>query len=89
MTKTSKAKLAYMAEYQKRPEVVAKGTERKAARRAAEKAGLVHVGDGKEVDHKRMLDQGGGNSPGNLRVRSASENRSWRKDHPEAYGRKK
>jgi hypothetical protein len=33
-----------------------------------EKAGKVHKGDGKQVDHKRALVQGGSNSKSNLRV---------------------
>mgnify|MGYP000508835390 CR=1 FL=1 len=57
MTKTSKAKLAYMAEYQKQPENAAKGVERKRNRRAALREGTVHVGDGKEIDHKKMLEE--------------------------------
>jgi hypothetical protein len=41
------------------------------------KAGLVKKGDGKDVDHKTPLSKGGGNNKGNLRVVSASENRSF------------
>jgi hypothetical protein len=89
MTKTSKAKLAYMAEYQKRPENVDKRVARNAARREAIREGVVKKGDGKEIDHKRMLDKGGSNDKSNRRVVSASENRGWRKDNPEAYGKKK
>ena len=59
MTKSSKAKLAYMAQYQKSPENVEKRVERNKARRQALAAGIVHKGDGKEIDHKRPLDEGG------------------------------
>ena len=51
--------------------------ERNAARRTLEHMGLVHKGDGKDVDHKRPLSKGGSNTVGNLRVRSAHANRSY------------
>jgi 5-methylcytosine-specific restriction endonuclease McrA len=41
--------------------------------------GLVHKGDNKDVDHKKMLDKGGGNSRSNLRVVTEHFNRSWKK----------
>jgi hypothetical protein len=53
--------------------------EQNAARAAAEKAGLVRKGDGKEVSHKRAADNGGSTKKGNLFVQPASKNRSWRK----------
>lgn len=34
---------------------------------------------GKDIDHKVMLDKGGGNSRSNLRVRSEKANRGWNK----------
>ena len=42
-----------------------------------EKAGVVHQGDGKDVDHKRPLVKGGGTSRANLRIRDRSRNRSF------------
>lgn len=48
------------------------------ARRQMIREGKVRVGDGKDVDHRRPLAQGGSNHPSNWRVRPASENRSWR-----------
>lgn len=45
-----------------------------------EKAGKVHKGDGKDVDHKTPLSKGGGTGPGNLRVVPASENRSFKRN---------
>lgn len=54
-----------------------KNIERKQARRDAVKAGLVHVGDGKDIDHIKPLSKGGVTKPGNLRVKSASANRSY------------
>ena len=89
MPKSSKAKLAYMAEYQKKPENVAKRVERNSARRDALREGIVHKGDGKEIDHRTPLDKGGSNAKSNQRVVSASENRAWRKDHPDMYGKNK
>ena len=38
-------------DYQGKPEQIKRRAQRNAARRAAEKAGKVHKGDGKEVDH--------------------------------------
>lgn len=86
MPKTSAKKLAYMAEYQKRPENVDKRVERNKARREALRDGVVRKGDDKEIDHKRMLDEGGSNAPSNRRVVDASTNRGWRKKNPRAYG---
>ena len=87
MPKTSAKKLAYMAEYQRRPENVDKRVERNQARREALRDGTVRKGDGKEIDHKRMLDAGGSNAPSNRRVVSASANRGWRKKNPGVYGK--
>lgn len=89
MPKSSPAKLAYQAEYNRRPEEKAKAVERRRNRRHAEADGLVHKGDGKDIDHRRMLDQGGSNAKSNLRVVDAKSNRGWRAEHPKAYGGKK
>ena len=48
--------------------MIKKRTEQNAARREAEKAGLVHKGDGKAVDHIKPLSKGGTNDRSNLRV---------------------
>lgn len=66
-----------VALYTSKPEVKKKRAEQNAARRTMERAGLVHKGDGKDVDHKTPLSKGGGNTKGNLRVVSASSNRSF------------
>ena len=66
-----------VAKYTSKPSVVKKRTEQNAARAAMVKAGKAHKGDGKDVDHKRPLSKGGSNSTSNLRVVSASENRSF------------
>lgn len=89
MTKSSKAKLAYMAEYQKSPENVEKRVERNKARREGIREGVVKKGDGKEIDHKKPLDVGGSNDKSNRRVVDAKTNRSWRDDKPTMYGKKK
>ncbi len=47
------------------------------ARRLAVKKGLVKPNDGKDVDHKVALSKGGTNAASNLRVTSASDNRSF------------
>jgi len=51
--------------------------KRNAARRDMEKAGRVSKGDGKDVDHVKPLSKGGGAGTSNLRVKSASANRSF------------
>lgn len=89
MPKSSPRKLAYMAERQKSPEEVEKRVDRNRARRHAIAAGKVSVGDGREIDHKKMLDKGGSDKDSNTRVVSAAENRAWRKNNPDAYGKKK
>lgn len=52
-----------------------KRASRNAARAKMEKAGKVHKGDGKDVDHKNSNPKD--NSKGNLRVQSKSKNRSF------------
>lgn len=70
-------KREYQAEYQKRPEQVRRRVMRNAARREMIREGKAHVGDGKDIDHKQMLDHGGTNARSNLRVRSRKANRGW------------
>lgn len=79
MVKSTKEKLAYQKAYNARPEEVAKRVKNNAARREAIKDGRASVGDGKDVAHKRSLENGGGNAPGNLVVQSRKENRGWRR----------
>jgi len=54
--------------------------QRNKARRLMEREGLVHKGDGKDVDHKRALTNGGKTVKSNLRVSSASANRSFKRN---------
>jgi hypothetical protein len=50
---------------------------RNGARRIMEREGKVTKGDGKDVDHKKPLSKGGAKSRSNLRVQSATHNRSF------------
>lgn len=61
--------------YQSKPEQIKNRAKRNAARREMEKAGKVHKGDGKDVDHKNGNPQN--NSRSNLRVTSKRANRSF------------
>lgn len=78
MTKTTlpntPGRQAAQAKYNSKPSQVKRRTERNRSRRLAEKMGLVHKGDGKDVDHKngRTSD----NSKKNIRIKSKSANRS-------------
>jgi 5-methylcytosine-specific restriction endonuclease McrA len=65
------------AKYDSKPSVKKDRAARNKARREMEREGKVHKGDGKEVDHKKPLSKGGSKSRSNLRVRSASSNRSF------------
>ena len=79
MTKSTPRKLAYQKAYNARPEEVAKRVKNNAARREAIQDGRARVGDGKDVAHKKSLENGGTNSAGNLAVESRAKNRGWRK----------
>lgn len=56
------------------PERLKQRAERKRARRLLEKEGKVHPFDGKQIDHKKAIIDGGSNSTKNLRVVSARTN---------------
>lgn len=62
-------------DYHGTPEQIANRTKRVQARRIMAKEGLAKPGDGKEVDHKKKLSQGGSNARSNLRMRSKTANR--------------
>lgn len=67
-----------VAKYTSKPAVKKKRAEQNAARRMMERAGVVHKGDGKDVDHKTPLSKGGSpTSRSNLRAVPASQNRSF------------
>lgn len=69
----------YQAErkYDSQPKVKKRRALRNKARRALMKEGLVKVGDGKHVDHKKPLSKGGSTKRSNLRVISARKNTSY------------
>lgn len=54
--------------------------KRNAARRKAERDGKVSKGDGKDVDHIKPLSKGGTNTPSNLKVKTASKNRGFKRN---------
>lgn len=66
-----------VAQYTSKPSVVHKREEQNKARAMLIKDGIVHKGDGKDVDHKQALSKGGTNSRSNLRAVPASQNRSF------------
>lgn len=66
-------------QYQGTPEQIKNRAKRNAARRQLMKEGRVAVGDGKDVDHKTPLSKGGSAHRSNLRVQSASANRSYKR----------
>ena len=70
-------------QYDGTPMVKKKRAARNKARAIMEKEGLVHKGDGKDVDHKQPLSKGGATNRSNLRVKSAIDNRSFKRksDH--------
>jgi hypothetical protein len=89
MPKSSPQELKTKAAYNKRPDVQAKRVENNRARREAIREGRAEVGDGKDVDHVTPQDKTGAQNRGKTRVVSQKENRGWRKDHPEMYGKGK
>ena len=56
-----------------------KRAARNKARRMLEREGLVHKGDGKDVDHKKPLSKGGTTTRSNLKAVPASANRSYKR----------
>ena len=65
--------------YHALPEQKKNRAKRNAARNKLEKEGVVQKGDGKEVDHRVPMRNGGGNSRSNLRPLVKATNRAWRK----------
>lgn len=80
MGRTTKEDYArHYRDYQGKPEQIAKRSENNKARRiVAAKLGKAAIA-GKDVDHKKMLKDGGSNAPSNLRVSSVHINRGWNK----------
>ena len=63
--------------YAGKPSEIHKRVLRNRARRAMVELGLVHKGDGKDVDHIKPLSKGGNGAASNTRVVSAHNNRSY------------
>jgi hypothetical protein len=77
MSRKTKADYAkHYANYQGKPEQIAKRSARNKARRMMEKKLGKSALKGKDVDHIVPMRKGGNNSIGNLRLRSVSSNRS-------------
>jgi 5-methylcytosine-specific restriction endonuclease McrA len=66
--------------YKSSPEQIHARVIRNKNRLAGLKAGIVHKGDGKEIDHKVPLSKGGAPDGSNLRVVSASSNDSFKRN---------
>lgn len=77
---TRESTKAYYDKYHGTPKAKKQRAARNKARREAEKDGTVSKGDGKEVDHKRALSNGGSNAKSNRRVVSRKTNRSYKRD---------
>jgi hypothetical protein len=56
-----------------------KRAQRNKARRMLEREGVVHKGDGKDVDHKKPLSKGGTTTRSNLKAVPATANRSYKR----------
>ena len=56
-----------------------KRAQRNKARRMLEREGVVHKGDGMDVDHKKPLSKGGTTTRSNLKAVPASKNRSYKR----------
>ena len=72
----------YKAEYKNydgTPAVKKKRAQRNKARRMLEREGVVHKGDGKDVDHVTPLSKGGTSARSNLRAKPATANRSFKR----------
>jgi hypothetical protein len=65
------------ANYDGTEAVKKKRAQRNKARRMLEAKGVVHKGDGKDVDHKKPLSKGGTTVISNLRAKPAAANRSF------------
>ena len=69
-----KRELQLAWEKKNKPNRVKDRAKRNAARSEAMEDGKVRKGDGKHVDHKKPLTEGGSNNKSNTRVVSAKEN---------------
>jgi len=65
--------------YHSQPQAKLDRAQRNKARRLLTKEGVVHKGDGKDVDHTKPLSKGGTSARSNLRAKPASSNRSFKR----------
>jgi hypothetical protein len=79
VTMTRNYKQEY-ANYDGTEVVKKKRAQRNKARRMLEAKGVVHKGDGKDVDHKKPLSKGGTTVISNLRAKPAAANRSFKRN---------
>lgn len=63
--------------FNSKPSERKKRSERSVARVRANREGVTSKGDGKDLDHRKPLSKGGSSEKSNLRVVSASSNRSF------------
>jgi hypothetical protein len=77
---TRESTKAYYEKYHASEKAKKQRAMRNSARREFEREGLVHKGDGKDVDHKRALVNGGSNDRSNLRAVSVHTNRGYKRD---------
>ena len=70
---------AEYANYDGTEAVKKKRAQRNKARRMLEREGVVHKGDGKDVDHDQPLGKGGKTVRSNLKAKTASANRSYKR----------
>ena len=68
------------ANYDGTDAVKKKRAQRNKARRIMEREGVVHKGDGKDVDHKTPLSKGGTTVRSNLKAVPATKNRSYKRN---------
>ena len=68
------------ANYDGTEAVKKKRAQRNKARRMLEATGVVHKGDGKDVDHKKPLSKGGTTVMSNLKAKPAATNRSFKRN---------
>lgn len=69
---------SYNSEYESTPEQIRKRSQRNKARREYEQE-HGKLPSSVDVDHKKPIKRGGSNATSNLRARSQTENRGWRK----------
>ncbi len=66
--------------YNHRPDIIKNRSERNSARRImANKVGKKAI-EGKDIDHKKMVKDGGTNALSNLRIQSPHKNRGWERN---------